>query len=56
MIEILREYNRTFHAEKSNRLKLAHPNMDIRELEQKKEMLHKYSGTVAAKDQSAVAP
>jgi hypothetical protein len=28
--------------------------MDIRELEQKKEMLHKYSGTVAAKDQSAV--
>ena len=33
MIEMLREQNRT--------LKMAHPNMDMRELEQKKEMLEK---------------
>jgi hypothetical protein len=41
MIETLQEQNRTLNAEKSNTLKIAHPNMDMRELEQKKEMLHK---------------
>ena len=41
MIEMLQEQNRTLNAEKSNTLKIAHPNMDMRELEQKKEMLHK---------------
>jgi hypothetical protein len=41
MIEMLQEQNRTLNAEKSNTLKISHPNMDMRELEQKKEMLHK---------------
>jgi len=40
-IDMLREQNRKLHAEKSNSLKMAHPNMDVRELEQKREMLHK---------------
>jgi hypothetical protein len=41
MTEMLQEQNRKLNAEKSNSLKMAHPNMDMRELEQKKEMLHK---------------
>ena len=40
MIEMLQEQNRTLDSEKSNSLKMAHP-MDMREFEQKKEMLHK---------------
>jgi hypothetical protein len=40
MIEMLQEENRTLNSEKSNSLKMAIPNMDIRELEQQKEMLH----------------
>jgi hypothetical protein len=39
MIEMLQEQNRTLDSEKSNSLKMAHP-MDMREFEQKKEMLH----------------
>ncbi len=41
MIEMLREQNRTLNAEKSNSLKMAHPTMDMRELEKNQEMLHK---------------
>jgi hypothetical protein len=40
MIEMLQEQNRAHHAEKSN-LKMAHPNKDMHELEQRKEMLHR---------------
>jgi hypothetical protein len=37
-IDMLREQNRTLHAEKSKSLNMVHPNMDVRELEQKTEM------------------
>ena len=49
MIEMLQEQNRTLNAEKSNTLKISHPNMDMRELEQKKEMRTKARTTRPAR-------
>jgi hypothetical protein len=54
MIETLQKQNRTLNAEKSNSLKMAHPNGHVRARAEEGTSPQEYSRTVAAKDQSAV--